>query len=495
MNVRRASAELFVKETIPSLILTMALEVKLFVPIHCISCVSVSQMMLATKHGKVLRIRWDGIEERDFSLDLKRIPFSINQQVNYAVPILENNTYITSMDYSPLIGGFAITLNDGRAAFLTANNLKFDPNQVQGIWAQNLEDATCTSINHKYRLIAFGRQNSQANVYTIDDLSGGLELSHRIILSAKDFPNSAGYVREMKWTPDGCAIIISWSKGGISLWSTFGAMLMCSLVWDYGLDVDLTKNNPLDVISMDWSTEGYQLLMVRKQKQHVVEESTTKVNDTEMPKKHLLVSTYSNSSIQSNDNEVIEDEHFITNLVQLDFVKSALAVNPCMSFHSHLFLQGDDKLYINQGDSLQKIYHNSKSFSSEKNTSTLDSPVYTGKSQNSASYNICTDSYINGEIVKTTNEESILKDLEDYELGKSLRVTNMLSESKHWVVIQLPTAYSATNWPIRVSKFVFSHFKFKLLFSLVLLQFMFIGFIFSLFNKFLLLTVHCDPFL
>lgn len=44
------------------------------------------------------------------------------------MPILEDKVHITSMDYSPLVGGFAITLNDGRAAFLTANNLKFDPN-------------------------------------------------------------------------------------------------------------------------------------------------------------------------------------------------------------------------------------------------------------------------------------------------------------------------------------------------------------------------------
>lgn len=42
-------------------------------------------MMIATKSEKVLRIRWDGIEERDFSLDLKRIPFSINQQVSYGM--------------------------------------------------------------------------------------------------------------------------------------------------------------------------------------------------------------------------------------------------------------------------------------------------------------------------------------------------------------------------------------------------------------------------
>lgn len=44
------------------------------------------------------------------------------------MPIQEANTYVTTMDYSPLVGGFSITLNDGRAAFLTAGNLKFDPN-------------------------------------------------------------------------------------------------------------------------------------------------------------------------------------------------------------------------------------------------------------------------------------------------------------------------------------------------------------------------------
>lgn len=42
-----------------------------------------NQMMVATKSERIFRIRWDGVEERDFSLDLKRIPFSINQQVSY----------------------------------------------------------------------------------------------------------------------------------------------------------------------------------------------------------------------------------------------------------------------------------------------------------------------------------------------------------------------------------------------------------------------------
>lgn len=47
--------------------------------------------------------------------------------------------------------------------------------------------------------------------------------------------------------------------------------------------------------------------------------------------------------------------------------------------------------------------------------------------------------------------------LDDYEVGKSLQVTSILSESKHWIVVQLPVAYMATNWPIRV-KFSFNLF-------------------------------------
>lgn len=44
------------------------------------------------------------------------------------MPITESNTYIVDIDYSPLIGGFAVVFNDGRAAFLTAYTLRFDPN-------------------------------------------------------------------------------------------------------------------------------------------------------------------------------------------------------------------------------------------------------------------------------------------------------------------------------------------------------------------------------
>lgn len=45
-----------------------------------------------------------------------------------AVPLDEPGIHVVDLEYSPLVGGFAVVLSDGRAAFLTASTLKFDPN-------------------------------------------------------------------------------------------------------------------------------------------------------------------------------------------------------------------------------------------------------------------------------------------------------------------------------------------------------------------------------
>ncbi|KAJ8926000.1 hypothetical protein NQ315_009855 [Exocentrus adspersus] len=377
-NLRRDSAELFIKETIPPLTLTLTEEIMVWDgKITGMACITMSELMLSTSESHVLRYRWDGTQNRDYTLDLRRIPFCINQQVSKAVPIVEENTYIVDIEYSPLVGGFSIVLNDGRAAFLTASSLKFDPNQVQGIWAQGIEDATCTTINHKYRLITFGRANSECVVYYVDESTGGLEISHNCVLSSKDYPGCPGVVNRVLWTPDGCALVASWLRGGIAMWSTFGALLMCSLGWDYGLNVDIQKCNPLRISSMEFATEGYQLWMIRK---HAEETSCDREQcDT-------------NGNIEANE----------TSLIQLDFVKSALTINPCMSHQSHLYLQGEDKLYVNSADTLIRMF-----------------------------------------------AERSSKDDVFGESASSLTTT--LAEGRQWLVIPVPSTYSATNWPVRYS--------------------------------------------
>lgn len=109
--------------------------------------------------------------------------------------------YPVDFHYSPLIGGFSLVLSDGRAAFLTATTKAYDPNSAQGIWAPNLDDATCSSVNHKYRLLSFGRKNAETSVFSVDDQTGGLQPLFILKLSSKDFPGSPGAVKSMAWTP------------------------------------------------------------------------------------------------------------------------------------------------------------------------------------------------------------------------------------------------------------------------------------------------------
>lgn len=143
--------------------------------------------------------------------------------------------------------------------------------------------------------------SSECVVYYVDESTGGLEISHNCILSSKDYPGDPGAVGQILWTPDGCALVAAWSKGGIAMWSTFGSLLMCSLGWDYGLNMDLQRCNPLQITSMQFATEGYQLWMVH--------------NET--------------LSSLKND-ELNENVAHSTSLIQLDFMKSALTINPCM---------------------------------------------------------------------------------------------------------------------------------------------------------------------
>ncbi|CAB4066315.1 RIC1 [Lepeophtheirus salmonis] len=260
------------------------------------------ELMIATCDGKILRYSWQGEEKRDFSLNLKRIPFCTDQQVIRAVPLADPGVFVKNIKYSPLLGGYAIVLNDGRAGFLASTDSKFDPNTVTGIWAMHLEDATTVALNHKYKLIAFGRKNSHGILYNIDEMTGGLSEVHKLILSTHDYPGFPGSVTTLRWTPDGTALAMVWSFGGFSIWSTFGAMIIILFV----------------LKSLDWTAEGYQLWMINAEKR------TERKSDPEF------------APFPDKDRNGAKK-------------RSPMTVNPCMSKQQHIYLQAEDRIYINLG--------------------------------------------------------------------------------------------------------------------------------------------------
>ncbi|XP_054731695.1 guanine nucleotide exchange factor subunit Rich [Anastrepha obliqua] len=397
-SLRRDSAELFIKENVPKLSLREQCNIKLDAPITTICCISLTELLLATNQCDLIRVQWTDLDadivgesgEKALALhssvNLRDIPFYVNQNSHLkSIPPIGDNSYVAALEYSPFIGGCAAIFSDNRAAFLIAMHLRFEPQNMHGFWVPDVEDASICSVNHKFRLLAYGRKNSDVTVYAIEDTTGGLEYSHRLSLNSSVMPGSLGPVRELKWSPDGCVLIVAWEKGGISLWSTFGALLMSSLSWDFGLHVDLMHHNPLQVKRMEWSTEGYHLFMSCKKK----------VTGAHM----------------ENDEDICE-------VLQLNFIKSTMSMNPCMASHSHVLLQGDDTLYINQGDNLEKIYFGSK---------------FTFPNNN-----------------KEPTKTDCYKD-DSMEVKKSVDISSILSESKLWNVIQLPLTYAASNWPIRYS--------------------------------------------
>ncbi|XP_036325468.1 guanine nucleotide exchange factor subunit Rich [Rhagoletis pomonella] len=397
-SLRRDSAELFIKENVPKLSLREQCNVKLDAPITTICCVSLTELLLATDQCDLIRVQWTDLNadivgesgERALalhsSINLRNIPFYVNRNCHLkCIPPIGDSSYVSALEYSPFIGGCAAIFSDQRAAFLVAMHLRFEPQNMHGFWVPDVEDATVCCVNHKFRLLAYGRNNSDVAVYAIEDTTGGLEFSHRLSLNSSVIPGSLGPVCELKWSPDGCVLIVTWEKGGISLWSTFGALLMSSLNWDFGLHVDLMHYNPLQVKRFEWSTEGYHLFMICKK----------------------------NTQESLNVNYIP-----VCDVLQLNFIKSTMSMNPCMASQSHILLQGDDTLYINQGDSLEKIYFGSK-FTFPNNST---EPTQKGFKHN-----------------------------ESMEVKKSVDISSILSESKLWNVIQLPLTYAASNWPIRYS--------------------------------------------
>jgi len=149
---------------------------------------------------------------------------------------------------------------------------------------------------------------------------------------------------------------------------------MSTLSWDFGLNVDLVCQNPLKIRRLEWSTEGYQLFMLK-----------------------------------------LHPEKDKSNVLQLQFVKSALSMNPCMTTSPHILLQGDDCLYLNQGNNLEL--------------------TYAGSHGTFPSSGLGSDEDISG-------------DGDCLELKQSPHTGSILTESKYWTVLQLPLNYAATNWPI-----------------------------------------------
>ncbi|XP_051843619.1 guanine nucleotide exchange factor subunit RIC1 isoform X1 [Antechinus flavipes] len=366
-------------------------------------------LLVATSDGLLHLIHWEGMTNGRKAINLCTVPFSVDLQSSRAGSFLGfEDVHIKDMEYCATLDGFAVVFNDGRVGFITPMSSRFTAEQLRGVWAQDVMDGTCVAVNNKYRLMAFGCASGSVQVYTIDNTTGAMQLSHKLELTPKQYPdiwNKTGAVKLIKWSPDNSVVMVTWEYGGLSLWSVFGAQLICTLGGDFAYRSDGTKKEPLKISSMSWGAEGYHLW--------VISGFGSQNGDIE-------------SDIKSSANQ--------PGILQFQFIKSALTVNPCMSNQEQVLLQGEDRLYLNCGDASQAQSPRNSSAHSEHKPIREKSPFSDGNLD-------------------------------------SQGLSTLLGH-RHWHVVQISSTYLESNWPIRfsaidklgqnvavVGKFGFAHYS------------------------------------
>ncbi|KAM6034411.1 guanine nucleotide exchange factor subunit RIC1 isoform 3-T3 [Chlamydotis macqueenii] len=284
-------------------------------------------LLVATADGFLHLVHWDGMINGRKAINLCTVPFSVDLQSSRAGSFLGfEDVYIRDMEYCATLDGFAVVFNDGRIGFITPMSSRFTA-ELHGVWAQDVIDGTCVAVNNKYRLMAFGCANGSVQVYTIDTTTGAMQFSHKLELTPKQYPdiwNKTGPVKLIRWSPDSCVVMVTWECGGLSLWSVFGAQLICTLGGDFAYYSDGAKKDPLKISSMTWGSEGYHLWVIDE-----------------------------NASSNMKPERDANNEARQFGILQFHFIKSALTVNPCMSNQEQVLLQGEDRLYLNCGDATQ----------------------------------------------------------------------------------------------------------------------------------------------
>ncbi|NXC17352.1 RIC1 protein, partial [Corythaeola cristata] len=194
-------------------------------------------LLVATADGFLHLVHWDGMTNGRKAINLCTVPFSVDLQSSRAGSFLGfEDVCIRDMEYCATLDGFAVVFNDGRVGFITPMSSRFTAEQLHGVWAQDVIDGTCVAVNNKYRLMAFGCANGSVQVYTVDTTTGAMQFSHKLELTPKQYPdiwNKTGPVKLIRWSPDSCVVMVTWECGGLSLWSVFGAQLICTLGGDF----------------------------------------------------------------------------------------------------------------------------------------------------------------------------------------------------------------------------------------------------------------------
>lgn len=280
--------------------------------VHCLGRLR-DDVLTGLHDGTIMRVRWSGQILTKQTVVLRQIPFYYDLEQSRAGRLNDDEAYCTHIDWCSSFGGMLIRLSNGRCALLTTSNDRMVMESIEGVWAEHLRFVTCSSANTRFRVIAMGGLNGEGVIFTMDESTGALEIQNKLLISTRDYPDAervTGGVKQLAWSPDGCALVLAWEKSGFSVWSVFGSLLFCSLGETYG---NLFSTH--DLACLDWGCEGY-----------------------------LLWTVFAEKKIEQE----ISDDVMKLTIVNFRFAKSPLSNNPNVTNQQHLILQADSQIYVNE---------------------------------------------------------------------------------------------------------------------------------------------------
>lgn len=328
------------------------------------------EFIVGGRNGDIYGVFWNGNVDDKF-------PWSLSKDVK------RGSDYVIDLKFSSVLSGFALVFHSGRTGFLplqtptgtkismeekipNGNSTKQSSSSKESTstrlnYLTSIEDATCTEINHRYRLVAIGLKSSKVIVCNIDDINGTLVKNHELQLQPSKYPHDPtklGAINCMRYSPDGSVLVTSWQGGNFALWSVFGSLLFCTQQWQSG---SLSSNdNPIKSVRIScltWGREGYNLWLSTVQDNIDVIENQKSTNDSQDQvtnnNSSKLVNGNSTSSSSNEEDrmktsissfgEIFQSEEVLI----ISIAKSNLPTSPHLTCSSDsIILVGEDRIYV-----------------------------------------------------------------------------------------------------------------------------------------------------
>ncbi|KNC79312.1 hypothetical protein SARC_08295 [Sphaeroforma arctica JP610] len=206
--------------------------------------------------------------QHDAERSVDTVLFKLLEHINRILECLTAGLWAVDICHTEFLDAFFAVLNDGSVICYSAKRRKNadTKREYEGTHLHKVA-ASSAAFNPKYMTIALACHRD-VKVFRVTGQTLGMKLSHVCSLRQQNRPwDKAGSPCALSWTPDWNALAVGHAKSGISVWTAFGSLLLCSATDDGHLPTEEeTNKSMLGVKSMDWGPYGYRLCAIFYQK-------------------------------------------------------------------------------------------------------------------------------------------------------------------------------------------------------------------------------------